>query len=347
MKKSCLVTGGAGFLGINLIRYLLDKDWEVTSLDKAEFSFGDVEDRITILQGDIRDKDFVNEAVKNKDIVVHTAAALPLDTKRDIYSTEVDGTRNIFESAYQNKVERVIHISSTAVYGIPDHHPLVENDKVDGVGAYGKAKILAEEICSEYREKGMCVPVLRPKSFVGPERLGVFALLYEWAYEAKNFPLLGKGNNKYQLLDVEDLCQAIYLAATVDVEKVNDTFNIGAKEFRTLKMDFQSVLDHAGYGKKVRSFPARPVILGLQVLEKLKLSPLYEWIYETVSTESFVSIEKAEEILGYKPMYSNEDALLRNYEWYCQNHAKFKDKSGTSHTVPWSQGALRFAKIFF
>ncbi len=347
MKKSCLVTGGAGFLGINLIRYLLEKGWDVTSLDKAEFSFTDVKDRVTIRQGDIRDKDFVKRAMEGIDIVVHTAAALPLDTKEDIYSTEIDGTRNILEAAFQDQIERVIHISSTAVYGIPDHHPLVEDDRVDGVGAYGKAKILAEEVCTEYREKGMCVPVLRPKSFVGPERLGVFALLYEWAYEGKNFPLLGKGNNRYQLLDVEDLCQAIYLAATGETEKVNDTFNIGAKEFKTLSEDFQAVLDHAGYGKKIRKFPARPVILGLQILEKLRLSPLYEWIYETVSTESFVSIEKAETVLGYQPKFSNKDALIRNYEWYCRNYSNFKDKSGTSHTVPWSQGALRLAKVFF
>lgn len=347
MKKKCLVTGGAGFLGINLIRFLLEKDWDVTSLDKAEFSFEDVSDKITVLQGDIRDKEFVARAMKEIDIVVHCAAALPLDSKKDIFSTEVDGTRNVLEAAYRNQVERFVHISSTAVYGIPDHHPLYEDDQVEGVGPYGEAKILAEEICSEYRSKGMSVPVLRPKSFVGPERLGVFALLFEWAHEGKHFPLLGKGNNRYQLLDVEDLCQAIYLAATGDDDKVNDTFNIGSKEFETIAKDFQSVLDHAGYGKKIRTFPARPVILALQVLEKLNLSPLYEWIYETVSTESFVSIEKAEKVLGYKPKYSNKEALLRNYEWYCQNRSKFKNKSGTSHTVPWSQGALRFAKIFF
>jgi nucleoside-diphosphate-sugar epimerase len=345
--KRCLITGGAGFLGINLIRYLLEKDWLVTSLDKEKFPFSDVSGQITILTGDIRDKAFVDKAMQDIDMVVHTAAALPLDTKSDIFSTEVDGTRNILEAAQRHNVERVVHISSTAVYGIPDHHPLLENDKLQGVGAYGEAKILAEDVCLEYRKKGICVPILRPKSFVGPERLGVFALLYEWAHEGKNFPLLGKGDNKYQLLDVEDLCQAIYLAATVDGERANDTFNIGAKEYTTLVKDFQSVLDHAGFGKRIRTLPAAPVIIALKVLEKLRLSPLYQWIYETVDKESFVSTEKAEKILGFEPKFSNRDALRRNYEWYCQNLARFKGKSGTSHTVPWSQGALRLAKIFF
>jgi nucleoside-diphosphate-sugar epimerase len=345
--KRCLITGGAGFLGINLIRFLLEKNWSVTSFDKADFPFSDVAGQITILTGDVRDEDFLDRAMENIDIVVHTAAALPLDKKSDIFSTEIDGTRNVLEAARRHNVERVVHISSTAVYGIPDHHPILETDKLQGVGAYGEAKILAENLCLEYRKKGMCVPVLRPKSFVGPERLGVFALLYEWAHEGKNFPLLGSGNNKYQLLDVEDLCQAIYLAATGDPTRVNDTFNIGAKEYATLADDFQSVLTRAGYGKRIKKLPASPVIIALKILEKLRLSPLYQWIYETVDKESFVSIEKAERILGYEPKFSNKDALQRNYEWYCRNLSRFKNKSGTSHTVPWSQGALRLAKIFF
>ena len=331
-------------MGINLIRYLLKKGWTVTSLDKAPFEF---DEDINILHGDVRDRAFVDKAMDGIDIVVHAAAGLPLDSKFDIMTTEVDGTRNVLESALEHGVERVIHISSTAVYGIPDHHPIFETDKMQGVGTYGEAKILAEGVCHELREKGLCVPILRPKSFIGPERLGVFALLYDWALEGKNFPVLGKGNNKYQLLDVEDLCDAIYLAATGDLEKVHDTFNIGAKEFETLAIDFQAVLDKAGYGKRIITFPAGPVILGLKFLEMLRLSPLYEWIYETVDKESFVSIEKAEQKLGFSPKYSNKDALLRNYEWYCNNLARFKNKSGTSHTVPWSQGALKLAKVFF
>jgi len=262
-------------------------------------------------------------------------------------STDVDGTRNILESALTHGVKRVVHISSTAVYGIPDHHPLVENDKLDGVGPYGKAKILAEEVCLEYRKKGMCVSILRPKSFVGPERLGVFALFYDWAKDGKNFPMIGNGNNRYQLLDVEDLCQAIYSTLTLNKDIVNDTFNIGAKDFTTMKEDYQAVLDKAGFGKKVIGFPASPLIWTLRILEALHLSPLYKWVYETASKDSFVSIEKAEKILGYNPKYSNKQALVRNYEWYLANMNNFAGKSGVTHRVPWKQGILGIAKLFF
>ena len=342
-----MITGGAGFLGINLVRCLLAHGHQVTSLDFAEFDYPDCRDNVRVVTGDIRDKTKVAEAIEGCDMVVHCAAALPLYSKEEIFTTDVDGTRNVMEAAFQAKVRRAIHVSSTAVYGIPDHHPLYEDDKLDGVGPYGEAKIMAEEVCLEYREKGMIVPIVRPKSFIGPERLGVFVLLYDWAHTGHHFPMIGKGDNRYQLLDVEDLCESIHLCATLPEEKVNDVFNIGAREFTTMKEDFQVVLDDAGHGKRVIGFPAWPMIWTLRILEFFRLSPLYKWVYETACTDSFVDTEKAGTVLGFTPRFSNKDALLRNYRWYLDNLDKFKGQTGISHRVPWKQGILAAAKWFF
>ncbi|NJD21161.1 MAG: NAD-dependent epimerase/dehydratase family protein [Melioribacter sp.] len=332
---------------MNLIRYLLERNYDIVSLDISDFDYPDVKDKIKIIKGDIRNKVTVESALQNVDIVIHTAAALPLYKPEEIFTTDVKGTRLLLHEAFIKNVTRFIHISSTAVYGIPDHHPLYENDKLDGVGPYGKAKIEAENICLEFRNKGLCVPIIRPKSFIGPERLGVFALFYDWAKDGKNFPMIGNGNNRYQLLDVEDLCEAIYNCIILPEKIVNDTFNIGAKEFTTMKEDYQSVLDFAGFGKKIIGLPEKPIILTLKLLETLKISPLYKWVYETASKDSFVSIEKAERQLNFSPKYSNKDALIRNYKWYLENINSFKDKSGISHRVPWKQGILKTAKWFF
>jgi nucleoside-diphosphate-sugar epimerase len=341
-----LITGGAGFLGINLARHLLRNGNSVISYDLAEFDYPE-RDRVRCVRGDIRDRKALDAALTGVDVVVHTAAALPLYSKEDIYTTDVVGTRNVLEASHAAGVARVVHISSTAVYGIPDHHPLLETDPVHGVGPYGEAKIEAERICEEFRGRGLCVPILRPKSFIGPERLGVFALLYDWASSGHGFPVLGDGKNPYQYLDVEDLCDAIWLCCTLDEKTVNDTFNVGAKIYATMGEDFQAVLDHAGFGKKITPFPAAPMIWVLRFLEALKLSPIYKWVYETMSKESFVSIEKAERVLGFAPNYSNRDALIRNYEWYLANKATFENASGVSHRVPWKQGVLGLAKRFF
>lgn len=342
-----LITGGSGFLGINLVRHFLNKGQDdLVILDIADFDYPE-KDRLKFIKGDIRDKEVVSEAMKGIQWVIHTAAALPLYKEKDIFSTDIGGTKNLLEAAFHNKVERFVHISSTAVYGIPDHHPLLESDRLEGVGPYGEAKIKAEEICLDYRGKGMIVPILRPKSFIGPERLGVFALFYDWAHEGHGFPLLGNGKNRYQLLDVEDLCTAIWLCLAGKPSAVNDTFNIGAREFNTMQEDYQAVLNYAGFGKRIVTFPAGPAIWLLRILEFLHLSPLYKWVYETASKDSFVSIARAQKVLGFNPQYSNKQALIRNYQWYLDNLNKFEGQSGVSHRVPWRQGILKFLKMFF
>lgn len=342
-----LITGGSGFLGINMVRKLLERGVrDIVVLDLVEFDYPE-KDKIISIRGDIRDPAKVAEAMLGASHVIHAAAALPLYSKKDIMSTDIDGTRELLAAAEKQGVRRFVHVSSTAVYGIPDHHPLFEDDRLDGVGPYGQAKIAAEEVCLEYRKKGLVVPIIRPKSFIGPERLGVFALFYEWAKDGKNFPLIGSGRNRYQFLDVEDLADAIWLCLTGDAKVVNDTFNIGAKEFKTMKEDYQAVLDYAGHGKKVIGFPARPVIWLLRFLEFLHLSPLYKWVYETACEDSYVAIDKAARLLGFTPKYSNQDALLRNYKWYLANLDSFRNASGVSHRVPWKQGILRLFKAFF
>jgi nucleoside-diphosphate-sugar epimerase len=305
-------------------------------------------DKITRIKGDIRNINDVKKAMEGVDVVVHTAAALPLYKPEDIYSTDVQGTKNLLEVAYQNKVKRFIFISSTAVYDIADPSPIDENNQLNALEHYGKAKIMAEKISEEFRCKGMCIPIIRPKSFIGPERLGAFGFLYDWAKDGKNFPIIGTGKNRYQLLDVEDLCESIYLCLVKDKAVVNNTFNIGAKEFTTMKEDFQAVLDEAGFGKKIVSLPIKFTTSVLKILEFFRFSPVHEWIYETAYRDSFVSIEKAEKQLGFVPKYSNKDALIANYKWYLTNIDKIKQKKvGISQSNLWKQKGLKLVKIFF
>ena len=344
--KTVLITGGAGFLGINMVRYLLARGYQAVSLDIAPFNYIE-RHSITVLHGDIRNPRIVQNAMEGVDFVVHAAAALPRYAPADIYLTDVNGTHNVLHASFQAKVQRVVYISSTAVYGTSTHHSSVESDRLSGIGPYGKAKVKAEDICEEYRQRGLCVPILRPKSFIGPERLGVFSIFYDWAKDGKNFPILGDGRNRYQLLDVEDLCAAIYLTITLPRIQVNDTFNIGATEFVSMKEEYQAVLDYAGYGKRIISLPAKPAIWMLRILEQIGLVPLYKWVYETVATDSFVTVEKAQRKLNWNPQYSNREALIRNFIWYLKNCDSFEGRSGISHRETWNQGVLRLMKMFF
>ncbi len=339
-----LVTGGAGFMGINLIRFLLARGVQVRSYDIAPFAYPEAGE-VDVLQGDIRDRSLHDRAFEGVDVVVHCAAALPLCSPEEIRSTNVEGTRALLETARERGIGRFVHISSTAVYGIPDHHPLVEEDPMQGVGPYGASKVAAEHVCGEFRAGGMCLPVLRPKSFVGPERLGAFELLYDFAQDGHGFPVLGSGDNRYQLLDVDDLNSAVWLCATGEARAVNDTFNVGAERFGSLRESFQAVLDRAGHGKRVIGLPAAPAIWTLRALEAVGLSPLYKWIYETAGKDSYVSTRKITDRLGWHARHSNEEALVRNYDWYVANRDRISAKTGHTHRVPWKRGALRLLRL--
>ena len=138
-----LVTGGSGFLGINLIRFLRAKGVEeVRVIDIADFDYPEKsEPWLKFYKDDVRDIPAVERATEGCDVVVHCAAALPLYSEHDIFTTEVDGCRNVLNAARKFGLERMIQISSTAVYGVPKKHPIYETDPLIGVGPYGQAKI--------------------------------------------------------------------------------------------------------------------------------------------------------------------------------------------------------------
>ncbi len=341
-----IVTGGAGFLGYHIGTRINEITGfnESTFFDIAPFPEGDYNKEINCIYGDVRDAKQMDEITKGADVVIHCAAALPLWKKKDIFETNIGGMTNICESCLKNNVGRLIFISSTSVYGVPDIHPLFEYHPRVGVGPYGITKVKSEEICEEYRKKGLNICILRPKSFIGTARLGVFQILYDWVESGVKIPMIGNAKNRYQLFEVEDLVSAIFLASTLPVEKVNDTFNVGAKEFKTVEEDLGELCKYAGSGSRVMHTPAKLVKFFLRIFELLHLSPLYKWIYGTADTDSFVSIEKAEKVLGWEPKYSNAQALIRSYQWYLDNKNTIQKGTGVTHRIAWKQGILAMFK---
>jgi nucleoside-diphosphate-sugar epimerase len=341
-----LITGGAGFFGLHMAHRVAKSGHQAVLLDVADYETGEYPAGTTFHKGDVRDPAAVERALDGVDLVVHGAAALPLWTPDDIYETNVFGTRTVLDRVHAaGRVTRTVFISSTAVYGVPRVHPLLEYFPLVGVGPYGESKILAEMVCDEFREKGLVVTTIRPKTFIGRYRLGVFQILYDWVQAGKRIPVIGNGRNRYQLLEVEDLVDAVTLALeTPDAAAANDVYNVGARQFGTVLEDVGALCAHAGSGARVLTTPAGPIIGLLKVLEKAKLSPLYEWVYGTAHKDSFVSIDRIRERLGWEPRFSNAEALIHSYDWYMGNQDTVAKEAGVTHRVAWDQGALKIAR---
>jgi nucleoside-diphosphate-sugar epimerase len=337
------ISGGAGFLGLQLTRRLVAEGHAVRTLDLAPLEDRELEGSVEELRGDVRDQAAAERLVDGADVLVHAAAALPIrGSRNEIVSVNVDGSTSVLAAAAGADVRRTIFISSTAVYGVPKVHPIGEDAPLVGVGSYGESKIEAERVCFEFFRRGLDVVVVRPKTFIGPERLGVFEILFDWIHDGRRIYILGDGHNRYQLLAVEDLVEAVVLASSAS-GVAGEAINVGAQSFGTVRADLQALIDHAGSPSRLTPVPARPAEIALRALELAHVSPLAEWHYKTAHRDSFVDVSKASRLLGWHARYSNAEALCRTYDWY-QAHRDTLGRAGTTHRVPWNQQALALLK---
>jgi len=337
-----LVTGGAGFLGKHLVQKLLDEGCSVTVVDLEPFEDTRFEDEdVEFILGDCARLDVMEHACEDVDTVVHAAAALPIQSDDMIEHTDYYGAVRTLEAALKNNVDRFVYVSTTAVYGVTDEYEKTEDGPYNPVGPYGQAKRRAEKTVLEASDE-IFVSILRPKTFVGRERLGIMEVLFDWIRRGKRIPLLGDGTNQYQLLEVNDLCQAIWLACTHP--EADGVFNVGATEFGTINEDLKPVFEEADNDKGFLYLPAKPIQCVLEILELLNLSPIVRWQYATMDKDCYVDTTKIRDTLGWEPEKSNREAILENFRWYMEHYEEFEDKSGKTHRVPWDQKILKWVR---
>ena len=308
------ISGGAGFLGLHLARRLLSDGHEVRLLDLVALSDSQLEGRVRQIRGDIRDESAAREHVDGARILVHGAAAVPMRGSRaEIESVGVDGTLTLLSAAGEAGVRRVVLTSSSAVYGVPDKYPIEENDPLQD----GESTIAVEDACRAFMRRGLECVILRPTTLVDPERLGVLQILFDRVRAGSRIYIPGEGSNRFQLLAVDDLVEAIVLSASKRAA-AGETLNAGAKEFGTVRSDLQALIDHAGSKSRLTPVPVQPAEIVLRALGPARLSPLVEWHYRTAHRDAFVDVSKAERILGWKPRLSNAEALIETYDRYLE-----------------------------
>jgi nucleoside-diphosphate-sugar epimerase len=332
-----VVTGGCGFLGEAVIRAFLSRNHQVLSFDKVDPEYR--LDGVQYVKGDIRDESSVAAAVKGAGIVVHAVAAVPLaKSLTEFREVNVDGTAVAVRTSIAAGVRKFVYVSSSAVYGIPERNPVDEDDPRRPLESYGQAKSDAEDACRELSAgTDLQIDIIRPRTILGPGRLGIFGVLFDWISNGASVPVLGRGENVYQFVHVDDLAEVIAISA---IDRSAHTLNIGGRDPETMRAALDGLCEHAATGARTFRIPKGMFSVAARASSALRLSPLapYHWLLYGESL--YFSGNRGASTLNWTPRYSSSEALIASYDSFLTEPAAAAGSDRSPHRSVPKQGML-------
>jgi nucleoside-diphosphate-sugar epimerase len=340
MGRTVLITGGSGYFGTVLAERAVARGDTVRVFDVNPPD--PTGPPVTYVAGDVRNRDAVRDACRDVEIVLHNVAQVPLAKDRALFdSVNVLGTANVLVAARDASVRKVVHTSSSAVFGIPDHNPVTESTPCRPLEAYGRAKLQAERLCADAAAAGLDVTIVRPRTILGHGRLGIMAILFEFVADGAPVYVLGSGDNRYQFVHAADLADACLRAADHAGATV---YNIGAAVFGTMRETLQVLVDEAGTGSRVRSLPVAPARTLMQHGSRLGLVPFAPYHWMLYSESLWFDVTKARTELDWEPKHSNASALVESYTWFLEHRDEAGGAGRSHHQSPVRLGALKVLK---
>ncbi len=337
-RKRALITGGSGYLGENLVKELIKREYECSILD-INAPTQTFDEDVRFLKCDIRDLENVIKNTINQDIVFHNVAQVPLAKNKNLFdSVNVQGTKNIVEACNLSECERIVFTSSSAVYGIPEKNPVNADTPTRPFEDYGKSKLEAEKLLQSNNTE-LKFSIIRPRTILGNGRLGIFQILFEWIYSNKNVPVFDEGDNLYQFIHSEDLVRASVECAEKGVDGV---LNIGAKQYGTMRESLEALIAYAGSSSKIISLPSKIIKPMMDIASFLRLSPLGSYHSNMYGKSIYFETEREEKLLNWKPKYSNDEMFIDSYKWYLRNRTEIlkNEIKSSSHKSKVKKGLL-------
>tara|TARA_Y100000034_G_scaffold131317_1_gene191805 strand:+ start:169 stop:1110 length:942 start_codon:yes stop_codon:yes gene_type:complete len=307
--EKVLVTGGSGFLGTHLVNKLLEQGRQVKILDIKEPKIKNVE----FIKADIRNHNKVLEVTKDVDTIFHLASLVP-QSKVDfsVYNDVIcNGTASILKACKKYNI-KMVHVSSSGVYGGARDKPLTEDHPKNPSSNYGRAKMNAELQCQKYALQGVNVVMVRPMAIIGPGIYGIFKLFLKLV--KKNIPLItfGNGSNRIQLVSTSDTVDALLLAERY--QKTGEVFNLGSDNIPTVKQQYKALIKHTKSKSFIIPIPSLLARVTFRTLYTLRLSPLLPEHYYVLDKNSILDITKTKKELGWKPQKNNTDMIIETFD---------------------------------
>ncbi len=303
-----LVTGGAGFIGSYLVRFLLERGEKVRILDNFSTGFrenlDEVQNDIQVVEGDLRSAERVADAVEGVDYVLHQAAipSVPRSVKEPLpsHETNASGTLFLLEACRRANVRRLVYASSSSVYGASEELPKVEDMRPEPLSPYAVSKLSAEQYCIVYhRLYGLETVSLRYFNVFGPRQdpsssySGVVSRFMDALAAGERPTIHGDGTQTRDFTFVDNVAEANYAASRRE-EVAGGVYNIGCRERTSINFLWTTMAELAGSSLQPEYAPARAG----DVLHSL------------------ADISAAERDLGYVPAVDLKEGLERTLSFY-------------------------------
>lgn len=316
-QHAFLVTGGTGFLGTHTIAALREAGARVRALDYRP-PLGATESDVEYVTCDLRDGAAVGAACAGVEGVFHLAALPSIARGRQATyeAINVGGTRNVLSAAYEHGVRKMVYVSSSTVYGVPDHCPLREDDPLVPRGPYSRTKLAAEGLCAEFVQRGMACSIIRPRVIIGPGRLGIFSLLFERIRRGLPVFILGRGRNRFQFTHVRDVVGGCLSAME---HSGSEVFNLGTEDIPGVRVELSALIRHAGSRSRIVPLPAGMCRAGLRMLSWFGIAPLVAEQFRIADKDFVLDVHKAKQMLGWRPTAGNVACLTEAYDWYVEH----------------------------
>jgi nucleoside-diphosphate-sugar epimerase len=312
-----LVTGASGFLGVHLAHALAAAGHEVRALDlnPPEEPAGH-----EFIAADVRDAEAMRRAAGGCDVVVDNAALVPVTraSEAEYRSVNLEGCRVTLDAA-ADAGAYVLHISSSAIYGVPVELPVGTETPLAPFEPYGRSKAEAERLVEARRAGGLAVGSLRPRTLLGEGRLGLFDVIFARVRAGKRVPIFGRGDNRVQMCDVEDFCAAALAALE---RRANGDYNIGSAGFGTVREDLEGLIARVGSRARLQPVPVWAIRGVLRPLDAIGRSPFNEWHWRSAPESFYFDISRARDELGWEPRRTNVDALENAYAHYVRRRGE-------------------------
>lgn len=320
-NKKVLVTGSEGFIGSHLTEKLVEMGADVTALVQYN-SFNNwgwldtldksILNEIDVYTGDIREYDSISKAVAGKDVVFHLAALIAIpysyQSPAAYVRTNVEGTLNVMEACRVNEVQKVVHTSTSEVYGTAQYVPIDEKHPLQGQSPYSASKIGADKIAeSYYRSFNLPVATIRPFNTYGPRQSAraVIPTIISQVLSGAETLKLGAVSPRRDMTYVKDTAAGFIRMAEADAS-IGDTINVGSNYEISIGDLAALIIKLIG-----REMPIE--------CQECRLRP-----EKSEVNRLWCDNRKAAEIIGWTPSYSLEQGLLETIEWIKQNMKHFK-----------------------